>query len=451
MQNSLMGIILVTFLIALAAMLAMGSDCRAQTQQEGASAESSETEIATLVEQLADPNMAVRVAAERVLRQRGPAVLAELPDPKTLSVAAADVVRRLRADLQREQAAAALAPGRVTLQGEMSLTDVLEAIGKQTGNAVDHSELSAETRRQRIRVDLEHSPFWEAIGIIEQRAGLVASCDEQRDVVQLRATADREVRPLATANEGPFRISVLRVAEQIDFVDPDRRLLRTAMEVLVEPRLRPLFLHVADAEIQVVGTCDAHSDSQDPPEEPLPPLSPAAKREMPIDRPGPIRVTHDVILPQGNLTPPLEAIDLRGRFEMELAAGQEQFEFRHLDEAGRITRHHGGVRVTLESLKHDDGVVDLQLQLRYDADGPSFDSYRSWVFHNEAWLTTGGGSRLEPTEFETLAEGEGGARLRYRFAGVDKIDAQSQFTYTAPTLFTRVPIEFSLKAVPANR
>src|SRR5690606_19852530 len=116
-------------------------------------------------------------------------------------------------------------------------------------------------------------------------------------------------------------------------------------------------------------------------------------------------------------------------------------------EPGRITRRHGGVSVTLESLTHDDEVVDLQLRLRYDADGPSFESHRSWVFHNEAWLSPGGEERVEPSDFETLSEGASGAQLRYRFTGVESLSADTQLSYTAPTLFTRVPMTFELQNV----
>ena len=41
--------------------------------------------------------------------------------------------------------------------------------------------------------------------------------------------------------------------------------------------------------------------------------------------------------------------------------------------------------------------------------------------------------------------------MRYRFTGVDVITADTQLNYTAPTLFTRVPIKFSMQNVPANR
>lgn len=424
--------------------------------------EQQQPDVATLIEQLADPRMLVRVAAERSLRQRGPAVLAELPDPATLRPPAADAVRRIRTDLQRAQAQAALEPGRVTLRGGMPLAEALQAIGGQTGNAIDVSQLPEGMRSVPVTVDFESAAFWEAIGRIEQQANVVATCDPLQDAVLLRAADDVEFRPLASTSDGPFRISVIRVREQMDFVDPDRRLLRTVLEVLVEPRLRPLFLHVSDGEIHVTAADDDNDDETDDDDDtdadnskstakPLAPLSPSAKREIPIDRPGPIRITHDSILPQGNLTPLLEAVDIRGRLEMELAAGQERFEFRHLDEPGRITRRHGGVSVSLESLTYDDEVVDLQLQLRYDADGPSFESHRSWVFHNEAWLSLGEEERVEPSDFETLSEGASGAQLRYRFTGVEGLSADTQLNYTAPTLFTRVPMTFELENVPANR
>src|SRR5690606_33580688 len=130
----------------------------------------------------------VRVAAERSLRQRGPAVLAELPDPATLQPAAADAVRRIRTALQRAQAAAALEPSRVTLRGEMPLAEVLNAIGEQTGNGIDVSPLSESIRDRRLMIEFENLGFWEAMERIERQADVVVTSDPQQAAVVLRAT-----------------------------------------------------------------------------------------------------------------------------------------------------------------------------------------------------------------------------------------------------------------------
>src|SRR5690606_6566853 len=157
-----------------------------------------------LVEQLADPRMMVRVAAERTLREGGAAVLTHLPDPATLGAPAADAVRRIRTHLERAQAAAALEPSRVTLQGEMTLSEVLEEIVSQTGNAIDAQELPAATAEQRIAVELDAVGFWEALAVIEQQADVTASAHPQQDAVLLRAAGEAGVKPPASSNDGPF-------------------------------------------------------------------------------------------------------------------------------------------------------------------------------------------------------------------------------------------------------
>jgi hypothetical protein len=91
------------------------------------------------------------------------------------------------------------------------------------------------------------------------------------------------------------------------------------------------------------------------------------------------------------------------------------------------------------------------LRIAYDADGPRFESHRSWVFHNDVSLKLSDSRTIPPEEFETLDEGEGGVRLRYRFADVPEITDDTELSYTAPTLITRVPLEFAFDGVTIEK
>lgn len=397
--------------------------------------------IAVLVDQLSATELQSRVDAERQLRELGINVLTTLPDPRTLASPAADAVKRIRSHLERQQAQTALLATRVSLSGRMPLQDAIAAIAEQTGNRLDASALPTSVRDRTLSVDFVDVPFWEAVAVIEQQASAVAEPTDARNELVFRIRDDTETPPVAVV--GPFRVTLVDAKLRRDFIQPNRRLGRFTFNISAEPRLRPLFLSVADADLAV--TVKTASNGDDSPR-PLMPLSPTAQREIPIDRPGPIQLTHDVILPERFDTVPI-SVSIRGSLDVEVAAGRERFDFRHLDETGPVTRRHGGVSVTLEDVQHSDEDFRASLRILYDADGPRFESHRSWVFHNDVSLTTSNDRVLLPAEYETLDEGDGGVQLRYRFAGVPAITDDTQLSYTAPTLITCVPVKFAFDSV----
>lgn len=395
-------------------------------------------QVAVLLEQLSADRLELRVEAERKLRQLGTDLLKQLPDPQLLRPSAAAAVQRIRTYLQQEQARQVLAPRRVSLTGMMRLDAAINAVSEQTGSRIDIDQLPEPTRDLQVAVDFSNVPFWSALESIEEQAGIIAVAGENRDSLRLRSRGDIERLPVQSVSSGPFRVSLLRVSERVDFTTPGRRLLRIVLQVLPEPRLNTLFVHVAEMSLAAVVATTNES---------LPPLSPAAQREIPVDRPGPILLSYDVLVPGGYEAERPESVDIRGRVEVELAAGQERFLFRNLDERERVVRRHGGVSVALEEVEHDNDELIATLRLNYDVDGPHFESHRSWVYHNDVALQIGDDHQLRPAEFETLSEGEVGAVLRYRFADVGELPPDAELVYTAPTLFTRVPVDFAFEGV----
>jgi len=398
-------------------------------------------QIESLVEQFSASELPRRVDAERQLRELGPDVLEHLPDPRRLKPSAAAAIRRVRAHLQQEQAREALEPSRMTLVDETSLATAVAAIADQTGNRIDVEELPATTRNHQVTIDVKDATFWSALEAITAQADVVAVPGEDRGSVVLRLRGDIEHFPRQVTTSGPFRVALLRVGERVDFTTPGRRLLRIVLQLLPEPRLNALFVHVEDKSLSAVI---ADSD------ESLPPLSPTAQREIPVDRPGPILLSYDVVVPGGYEAERPEAVDIQGQFEVELAAGRERFTFRNLDENERVVRRHGGVSVVLEDVQRGSDELVVTLRLTYDVDGPRFESHRNWVYHNQVALQLGDDRRLRPAEFETVSEGAGGAELRYRFDDLGVLASAAAVIYTAPTLFTRVPVEFAFEDVAVD-
>jgi len=84
-------------------------------------------QVRRLVRQLGSPRLEQRQQAENELIRLGPAVLPLLPRAESLPAEVANRLRRIRQRLQLRQAEQMLSGSRVTLQGEMTLAQALQA------------------------------------------------------------------------------------------------------------------------------------------------------------------------------------------------------------------------------------------------------------------------------------------------------------------------------------
>jgi hypothetical protein len=216
-----------------------------------------------------------------------------------------------------------------------------------------------------------------------------------------------------------------------------------------EPRLRPLFLKYATADI-LAATKDSRK---------LPPFSPEASYELAVAEPGgKSKLQLDYVLPQGEIP---AALDLAGKLRMTVAAGSAAIRFADITNRvdGKpigIDRRRGGVTATLERVRRDKGEggnVELRVRVvvAYDSGGPAFESHRTWMLHNEVHLETADLKRLAVNGgFETTLEANGTAGMEYRFVGLPDPLPDYAFVYVAPTLIVDVPVTFALESVPVG-
>jgi len=98
------------------------------------------------------------------------------------------------------------------------------------------------------------------------------------------------------------------------------------------------------------------------------------------------------------------------------------------------------------------GNAKIEISLVYDHGGPAFESYRTWMYHNEAYLETKNGRRLNPQPIiSTRRQGDGSMAVEYNFADVQGTPRDDRFIYVAPTLITSVPVEFRFPRIPLAR
>lgn len=414
-----------------------------------------ERKVGELLQQLDAPTRSARASAERSLLALGSGILKVLPAPELLpSLAVREAVNRIRGELERRHAQESVLASRVTLNGRKPLSAWLEEIREQSRNRVTVHDVGPELLERLQEFMIDRLPFWEALDGLSAKAGIELALEQTAG--ELRLTAARAGdgnRREPVSYSGPFRIQVNRVQTRRLFGDEQTRLVRCQLQLLVEPRLRPLFLQYNTADLSA-ETADPQSTGQ--PALPILPLSPSASYELPLSGGGRIPIQLDFRLPSKSKS---QSMELKGTLRATMAADSEEIRFTRLGamserRGGPVARRRGGVTATLQRVLIRPGEADgrdllLKVALTYDEGGPAFESHRSWMLHNRVFLESPEGKPVELNGgFETTLQSDGGVALEYRFLGLPGNARDYTFVYVAPTAIIDVPIEFQFDALP---
>ncbi|MFN0195605.1 MAG: hypothetical protein ACKVT0_02595 [Planctomycetaceae bacterium] len=427
-------------------------DSKAENPAEVA-ADQLEAEVKHRIEELQSDRRAVRVAAEESLKKIGPDILEHLPVPELLSgPAARESVRRIRIFLERELAKRSAETSTITLIGDHTLAAILAEFNKQTKNVILFDDLDESTKRQTFDIRYAETPFWSAWDDIVERAKLSASFDRQYSALRLAVPEeDPKTSPIAVEYAGPFRLSVTSVRRIDQIGETASQRLRINVNLLGEPRLRPLFLKYSAADVTLSGENEKSFAS----------ANPQAKWDLPwgTGETG-IDLRWDFLIPPDT---PAMAVNCQGTLHVEMAAGTQRFAFDDLSGSSRISQRRGGVIVGLEKVetKSTDKGADLSVRIsvQYDAGGPAFESHRNWMFHNRAALVLREADRDAdsanprspqsrfPDDLQTERQGDGTFVITYRFDNLEGEAHDYRFEYQAPTLLLTVPVKFSLPKI----
>jgi hypothetical protein len=426
--------------VACAGQLSLAADRGAPATQDAL-----RDKVDRLVTQLDAEKRSVRAAALQSLLALGPRVLPLLPtDSSAASPAAREAVSQIRGKLERESALASLAATRVTLRGRFALLEILNRITEQTGNRFDSTAIDAATLRREIQVDYASRTFWSAVDELTLKVGLTyASTQKVHSLSLVPADQSSSHCGSIVTESGPFRM-VIASAELRPSLSESPKLLRIHWSLFAEPRLRPLFASIAAQKVF------ANSDSTL-----FKSVAPTANWEISMGEGAePLRLGSDFEVPLTNLP---KAITFRGSFTVEMAAGPERFVFDDLSSNRREVHKFGGVTVSLlgvefPSANQKSGDAKVEVGLVYDQGGPAFESYRTWMYRNEAYLETKNGRRLNHQPIiSTRRQGDGSVAVEYNFADVQGSPRDYRFVYVAPTLITPLPVEFRFQNIPLSR
>lgn len=423
-----------------------------------------ESAVRRWVARLDADRKADRERAKDELLKLGPPALKWLPEPESLgSRATIEAVKKIRAILERQKAEESVSAARLTGTDSQSVGEILQRLTKETGNVVTIDDLSKELLSKSVELP-ERPTFWNVIEAASRQQELswafVGSPARLRLFPMTAATKDESPRAVLAATQSKaFRIALRSIRERTIVGENSGPLLRLELEVMSEPRLRPLFLKCSVADVSVSGTRNGKKDEQH-----WQPFSPDAKLELTFGQGHrQLSLPLDFRKPEGNWS----SLSVTGKLSVETAAGEESLEFPAGAESRGVSRRHGGVTVkvlrweTISPTK--DHGLEVTALVTYDTGGPAFESHRSWMLFNVAGLvragmlptekgnvgtTTNDVGLLKPTHTESDVQPDGSIAVTYRFEKLPLPDSEYRFRYVAPTLILDVPLEFELRDVP---
>ena len=409
---------------------------------DDASADDLKLQVKHLVRQLNDADLGKRTEAEQQLIALGPTILDLLPtyDDKSPPTEAQlrEAVNRVRDRLQRQAADAATRASTVTLKARKPVLDVLAELTRQTGNKIKDArqQMGQEATNPTIDVSFDKTPFWAALDQTLDLAKLTVYPYTGADELGVVARGERALpRSAHVSYAGPLRFEALRLDSQRDLRTQGDSLLRLAVEVSWEPRLRPITLQQPLADVHAVDdqkTEIAVEHAEGQLERSIDPVGTAVEFQIPF------------------VAPPRSARSIstvRGKLKALLPGKVETFEFTGLKEAKKVEQHRAGVTVVLDEVRQDGDAWEVRVRVRFENPGIALETFRSWIFNNDAYIVGADNQRISHAGFETTRQTQDEVGVAYKFdlpSGPDKL----KFVYKTPAMLNNMPLEYEFKDLP---
>jgi hypothetical protein len=398
------------------------------------------TETRRLVRQLDSASLAEREAAERTLIELGPRVLDLLP-PVTRTTSAEVRVRldRIRKLLQQQAAEAAAQATRITLQGEMPLSDALVALEAQSGNSIIdfRGRFGQAATNPPVQVEFENEPFWKALDhVLDQAELTIYNFSGQEGAVALvaRGGSERD-RAQRGSYSGLFRFEGVSLTARRDLRDPRGDSLRLAVEVAWEPRVAPIVLQVPLDTVEAVdetGQAIAIETARAQLEIPAETGIPATEIQIPLRLPD--RQTRQIA-------------KLQGRMSALVPGRVQDFVFDEPRDAKSVEQRVAGVTVTLEQVRKNLDLFEVRVRVRFDRADIALESHRNWVYNNEAFLLDPDGQRVDHDGMQATLQREDEVGVAFLFDRPEGLEG-CRFVYRTPVVIVALPVVYELSEIP---
>jgi hypothetical protein len=330
-----------------------------------------------------------------------------------------------------------LKPTRLSLiTAGTDLAPVLADIEKQTGNKLIDRTRSAAGLLGEWNFSLSDREFWPLIDKFLDAANLEPAANSSDDGLPItRRFSGMSPRFGKAVYVGPFRLEVTEVTSRLGTRFAGDHRASITLEVMWEPRLKPLAFAQSLRNLKMIADESTLVEL----EENVGELSVEAAKDA-----------HAVDLHLPLQLPPkqLQAISsLKGRINALVATRTAEFRFDNLAKASNVAKTDGGVTVTLEQVRDNEGLCELHMRLAFDEKLPDHVAQGSWNFQNLTYLENAKSERTDHAGFESLSQGERTLSLAYYFdVPADKLDEYT-WIYQAPVGIVEVPIEFEFQDV----
>lgn len=407
-------------------------------------AEPEAAEVAVLVRALDSPQLQERDAAERKLDAMGPAVLKQLPtSDEDLSAEAAGRIKRLRQKLLRAQAISAAEPTQVTLTAkDEPLDKLLAEIARQSGNGIkDHREAFGQVIESRkLSVEFDKKPFWAALDeVLDQAQLTIYGYSGEEGLAVVNRPTGAAPRAARANYSGAFRLEPKRLEAVRDLAGAEQGGLRLILEIAWEPRLKPfaLLMPLADLTAKTDLGLAALSNPEAEPETIVRSGATAAELDMLFNLPP--REAKSFALVAGQITAivpgPLEEF----RFtELPIVAGGKR--------PRAVPQTQGGTTVTLDSLRPNADLWEVNLRIKFEAPSAALESHRGWMLNNEALMLDAQGKEIGSFGIEQTLQAEE-IGLKYLFELPDGAEGMT-FVYRTPLVVLELPVKYEFKNLP---
>jgi hypothetical protein len=405
-------------------------------------------QVSRLVHQLNDDAASERDAAEKQLLELGGASAATVdhflsllpPDSDQLPLAVRERLTKIRTQVEDRAAKSAVGPTNVTFTSkQLAAFEILSAIEKQTGNRiVDHRQHAGDedkTKQQKIDLAFQNESFWSAVDRVLDQAnlGVYAYAGDDALAIVEREPGDGSRHDTAVYS-GPFRIEILEVSAQRNLRKSDRNSLKLQMEVAWEPRLRPIAVSQAAAE--VVAKDEAGSD--------LKAAQPDAEQDAEIAvGTQATELVLPLALPSRDVT---KIASLKGKLRALVPGRQVKFQFGDLAHAAGKSQRTGGVLVTVDAVRKNNEIWEIHMRLRLDEDNHALESHRGWAFQNLSYLIDKDGKRIENAGLETTLQSKNEIGVAYFFDEPKGLDGLT-WVYETPAAIVELPIDYEFKDI----
>ena len=110
----------------------------------------------------------------------------------------------------------------------------------------------------------------------------------------------------------------------------------------------------------------------------------------------------------------------------------------------RIETRKAGATETLDEVRKNDDAWEVRMRVRFDKAGSSLESFRTWIFNNEAYLVGADKKPIAHSGFQTTKQTEDEVGIAYLFDLPNGPDGLT-FVYKTPAMLNSVPLDYELK------